>query len=97
MQELSVRTSDAAAVSVLRHLSQSGATISSEISVWVTRVRERQGGGDRLTILEHTALAYLMRCGVLDRGRDLAPLRHEARAALADSWLHLTRKPLAGC
>jgi hypothetical protein len=91
MREMSVRISDEVAISVLRHLSGRRVEMSPEASAWIIQVRNRQGDGDPLTILEHSALVYILRCRVLEHP-DFAPLHQAAMTALAGSWLHLTRK-----
>src|SRR3712207_1512098 len=93
MREMSVRISDEVAISVLRHLSGRRVRISPEVSAWIIQVRNRQRDGDPLTILEHSALVYILRCRVLEHP-DLAPLHQAAMTALAGSWLRLTRKPV---
>src|SRR4051812_22207854 len=82
------------ALSALRKLSGGEAEAVADVYLWIVQVQQRQSQGDPLTILEHTALAYMLRRGDLRWYPEPDILHRMAKVALAKSWLHLTRKPV---
>jgi hypothetical protein len=76
----------------LRKLSGGKPDATVEIYAWLMPMLERQSKGAPLTILEHTALAYTFRQSNLRRFPDPDRLQQKIKAALAESWLHLTGK-----
>ncbi|MBD0273361.1 MAG: hypothetical protein ICV73_15710, partial [Acetobacteraceae bacterium] len=74
---------------MLRDLRRAGDRAEAARQAWRIELRNRLHAGKPLTVLEHTALACLLRTGVaqsiLDDGG-----RGELAAMLAGSWLHLT-------
>jgi hypothetical protein len=96
--ELGARDADDVALDVLRGaVVTKDAAARAEITAWVEAIDRRVAEGGRFTVLEHTAMNYLLTSGFFggDRGED-DPLQRSARAAvtrgLRASWKNLTGK-----
>jgi hypothetical protein len=79
------------AISTLGQVVTGGSGAAIRVEKWIARVRDRQEGGEPLTVLEHTAMAYVARSGFLDSPSDARPNR-TIESVLAKSWLNLTGK-----
>ncbi len=65
----------------------------AEFDAWFVRIRDRQDAGEPLTVMEHTALAYVVRSGS-PGGSSGGRIPREFGAVLAKSWLHLAGRPV---
>ena len=83
------------AISMLRRVLTGGAEATTQVQAWIIRIEDRQDGGEPLTVLEHTAMAYMVRSGFLDLPSN-AQLHRTVESVLAKSWLCLTNKHLEG-
>jgi hypothetical protein len=81
------------AISTLRHVLTGGAEAARQVQAWITRIQNRQNEGEPLTVLEHTAMAYVLRSGFLDFLSNVGP-QQKVESVLAKSWLHMTGKRL---
>jgi hypothetical protein len=84
-----IEPSNEEAISTLRRVLTGGAEAVIQVQGWITRIETRQNEGEPLTVLEHTAMAYVVRSGFLDSPSS-AQLHRKAESVLAKSWLHLT-------
>lgn len=89
---------DEGALAVLRALvSTQAKDVRGQVLAWVEAIDQRsQGGRAPLSVLEHTAVGYVLRSGFFDAGEDGA-IEARLQRSLERSWTHLTgRAPAPG-
>ena len=52
------------AISILGRVLAGGAEATAEVHAWTTWLQSHQHGGNSLTVLEHTVVAYILRSGL---------------------------------
>jgi hypothetical protein len=80
----------AEAISAFRNILASRAKAAADVHTWIIQLQERQIGGYQLTVLEHTALTYILRSGFLSHHTDQDTRYQAVVSTLAHSWHHLT-------
>ena len=84
----SVELANERAICALGHVLTNGAEAATAVHAWTTWIQVRQQGGNSLTVLEHTVMAYILRSEFLDRFPGSRSHR-DIESALRTSWLHL--------
>ena len=84
----SVEFANERAICALGHVLTNGAEAATAVHAWTTWIQVRQQGGNSLTVLEHTVMAYILRSEFLDRFPGSRSHR-DIESALRTSWLHL--------
>lgn len=79
------------AISILGRVLAGGAEATAEVRAWTTWLQSHQHGGNSLTVLEHTVVAYILRCGFLNRFPE-SRCHLDVESVVRTSWLHLTGK-----
>jgi hypothetical protein len=79
------------AISILGRVLAGGAEATAEVRAWTTWLQSHQHGGNSLTVLEHTVVAYILRSGFLNRFPE-SRCHLDVESVLRTSWLHLTEK-----
>lgn len=77
------------AIETMAQVMVSGDQAKQEIRAWFSRIKAHQQAGQRLTVLEHTALLHLLRTGFLNDDPDPS-LIQEIQICLVQSWKDLT-------
>jgi hypothetical protein len=55
------------AISILGHVLAGGTEATAEVHAWIAWLQTHQHGGNALTVLEHTVMAYILRSRFLNR------------------------------
>lgn len=91
--DVQIHSAENDAVNILKKMQINEETARKEIREWFEPIRDELKKGDRLSVMEHTALLHLLRSGLIKKFND-SELTLEIESSLILNWQRLTGKEL---
>ena len=85
---------DSALQAMKNTLPKNGVVAQMEVRQWFNQIQARQASGSPLTLMEHTALTFVLKEGIFDEDPD-PTLLGDLRSSLKESWFHFTNREVA--